>query len=424
MVFAFLLAVAMWCYADFILVPYQISEAARSGRPRGNLSDLYPRWLGARELLLRGRDPYSPEVTREIQAGYYGRPLDRSLPHDPRDQQGFAYPVYVVFLLAPAIRFPFLAVQAVFRWLLFLLIVASVPLWLSALRARFYGTGMLIATVLVLGSFPAVQAIKLQQLTAVVCFLLAGCAAALATRRYVLAGFLLALATIKPQLALPFAAWLLLWSLGDWRSRQRLIWSFVATMAILIVGGEAVLPGWIGRFRLASVAYLQYAGGTSLLDLALTPTWGRAFSTLLILTVAYFCWRWRHTPADSEEFHSSLALVLSAILVVIPTFAPYNQLLLIPALLLLARWAPCLWQAGVVQRLSMALVVLVILLPWLAAAALDLTLLFLSRETVEPAWALPLWTSWAIPFPLLAALVLGASQAAKQQSPLAVNPLG
>ena len=61
-----------------------------------DLSDLYPRWLGARELLLHHRDPYSPEVTREIQIGYYGRPLDPSRPQDPRDQQGFAYPAYVV----------------------------------------------------------------------------------------------------------------------------------------------------------------------------------------------------------------------------------------------------------------------------------------------------------------------------------------
>jgi len=58
-------------------------EGARLERPRGNLSDLYPRWLGARELLLHGRDPYSPEITREIQRGYYGRELDSSRPNDP-----------------------------------------------------------------------------------------------------------------------------------------------------------------------------------------------------------------------------------------------------------------------------------------------------------------------------------------------------
>ena len=102
-----LFLVGMWQYADRILVPYQISDAALHGRPRGNLSDLYPRWLGSRELLLHGRNPYSPEVTRDIQAGYYGRVLDPSRAEDPRDQQAFAYPLYVVFYLAPTIRVPF-----------------------------------------------------------------------------------------------------------------------------------------------------------------------------------------------------------------------------------------------------------------------------------------------------------------------------
>ena len=83
----------MWIYASRVQVPQQMADAAAHDRPRGNLSDLYPRWVGARELLLNGRDPYSAEVAREIQTGYYGRPLDPSRVNDPRDQQGFAYPV-------------------------------------------------------------------------------------------------------------------------------------------------------------------------------------------------------------------------------------------------------------------------------------------------------------------------------------------
>ncbi|HEX3585201.1 MAG TPA: hypothetical protein VH024_04360, partial [Candidatus Angelobacter sp.] len=98
---AILCAAGMWTYVDRILVQHQKAEALITGSPRGNLSDLYPTWLGARELLLHRRDPYSAEVTREIQAGYYGRPIDVSRPEDPTNQQAFAYPVYVAFLLAP-----------------------------------------------------------------------------------------------------------------------------------------------------------------------------------------------------------------------------------------------------------------------------------------------------------------------------------
>ena len=102
-----LAAASMWFYVDKVLVGYQVADAAAHDRPRGNLSDLYPRWLGARELLLHGRNPYSPEITAEIQKGYYGRVLDASRPDEPRDQQGFAYPVYAIFLLAPVLGLSF-----------------------------------------------------------------------------------------------------------------------------------------------------------------------------------------------------------------------------------------------------------------------------------------------------------------------------
>jgi len=104
LILATLAAASMWFYVDHVLVAYQVADAAEHGRPRGNLSDLYPRWLGARELLLHGRNPYSQEITLETQKGYYGRLLDASRPDDPKDQQGFAYPVYVVFILAPLSR--------------------------------------------------------------------------------------------------------------------------------------------------------------------------------------------------------------------------------------------------------------------------------------------------------------------------------
>ena len=79
-----------WFYVNRILRAQQIADSAKRDIPRGNLSDLYPRWLGARELLLHGRNPYSGEITLEIQQGYYGRRLDAARPNDPKDQQGFA----------------------------------------------------------------------------------------------------------------------------------------------------------------------------------------------------------------------------------------------------------------------------------------------------------------------------------------------
>src|ERR1035438_5888999 len=212
-----------WFYMDRILRAQQVADAAAHSRPRGNLSDLYPRWLGARELLRHGRNPYSAEITREIQQGYYGRTLDPGRADDPQDQQGFAYPAYVVFLLAPTVDLSFDGVQKGFRGLLVGLAVASVLLWLYVLRWKPSSGTALIFMVLMLGWLPMGQGIKLQQLTLLVAGLLAGCGACLAGGWLLLAGGLLALATIKPQLTWPLVLWLLFWASSDWRARRRFV---------------------------------------------------------------------------------------------------------------------------------------------------------------------------------------------------------
>lgn len=402
----------MWCYAEFTLIPHQRSESARNGTPRGNLSDLYPRWLGARELLLYGRDPYSDEVTREIQAGYYGRALDPNRPNDPKDQQGFAYPVYVVFLLAPTIRLPFGIVQEAFRWLLVLFTVASVDLWMRTLNIRKPVSRELTWILLALGSFPAMQGIKLQQLTLLVCALLAGAVAALTSGQLAVAGILVALATIKPQLAAILAAWLLLWTLGNWRQRQSLAWSFVLSLLALVAGGGALLPDWVARFRRSAHAYLQYTGGgKSVLDLLLPSLAATIVAVLLVAALFVFLWRVRRATAETPEFRWSLALVCAVTLVVIPTYAPYNQLLLLPALMATWQEMPLILHKGPVARLLLLLAGLSLFWPWIAAVVLSLGRFLVNSEVMQRAWAVPLYTSLYIPLTVLAVTWLRATEA-------------
>jgi Glycosyltransferase family 87 len=262
---ALLAAVSMWFYVDRILVGFQVADAAVRERPRGNLSDLYPRWLGARELLLRHRNPYGDDITIEIQKGYYGRALDPARPDDPKDQQGFAYPTYVVFLLAPFVRFPFHSVQLVFYWTLIALTATSVWLWLRLLRWRLQVLATASCIALTLGSFAAVQGIKLQQLSLLVAALLAGAVACVSSGFLFCGGVLLAAATIKPQLAWPLVVWLLVWALSDWRSRRRLLFGFGSVMALLLAGAEIILPGWWRMFAHALGQYHRYTQNQSVL---------------------------------------------------------------------------------------------------------------------------------------------------------------
>jgi hypothetical protein len=391
----------MWFYVQHILIAHQLADAALHQTPRGNLSDLYPRWLGARELLLHHRDPYSPEVTREIQIGYWGRPLDPARPSDPKDQAGFAYPVYVVFLLAPTIAFPFAAVQTGFRWFLILLTATTVPLWLRALRWQPAVITTAILIVFTLGSFQAVQGIKVQQLGLLIGGLIAGSAVLLSQPRPACAGFagvLLAFATIKPQLVLLLVAWLLLWAFSDWRRRRNFLWGFVSSMAILLAAAQYVLPGWVWRFFNAIIAYRQYNDGAeSVLDVLLTPHWGRPLDALAVLALVVLGWKFRRASTDSSAFNLMLALILTVTVMIVPKAAPYNQVLLLPGILLVAREWRTLWQKSAQLRVIVIISGLLISWPWLAAIALTVASLFLPAESVQSAWAVPLWTMLAIP---------------------------
>lgn len=403
-----LLMAAMWIWVQAIAIPHQQAESAERGTPRGNLSDLYPRWLGARELLLRGRDPYGADITREIQMGYYGRELDPSRPNDPKDQQAFAYPVYVVLLLAPTVRLPFALVHRMAFWLLAFMTAASVPLWMRAINWRGSSAAKWAWVLLTLGCFPAIQGLKLQQLSVFVAALIAVSACAVARRRFVWAGVLLALATIKPQLVFLLILWLGIWVTGDWRSRQRLFWSFAGAMVILVGVGELLLPGWIHEFRDAMAGYYRYTGGgKSILDVMFTPMWGRLTSAILASFLLIFAYRYRHAAEGTREFHWSLALALATTVVVIPMFAPYNQLLLLPGLMLAACELRSLWEKSRWSRFLVVLTAVSVFWPFLAGAGLVITLLFLPGPTVQKAWGWPSYSTFAIPIMIYALLLAG-----------------
>jgi hypothetical protein len=334
---ALVASASTWFYVDQILRAHQIGDAAAHRRPRGNLSDLYPRWLGARELLLHGRNPYSAEITREIQQGYYGRPLDPARPDDPKDQQGFAYPAYVVFLLAPTVKLPFDTVQTGFRWFLVALAAGSVWLWLSLLRwtPTVGSVGILIA--LMLGWLPMVQGMKLQQLTLLVAGLLAACGACLAGGWLLCAGGLLALATIKPQLTWPLVLWLLLWAASDWRSRRRFVFGFGFVMLLLLGGAQVLLPGWLRMFVAGIRQYHQYTQNQSVLSVLFGSVVGRILEAASVLACAVCIWPIRRQSAKNPAFGRAFGLVLALTVLIVPMFAPYNQVLLAPAILALVR---------------------------------------------------------------------------------------
>ena len=408
---AVLCAAGVWLYVSRVLIPYQIADAAAHDTPRGNLSDLYPRWFGAQELLLRGQNPYSLEVTRRIQTGFYGRPLDPDLPGGQKYQQGFYYPVYISFILAPTIHLPFASVQKGFLWILFGLTLATIPLWLLAVRWSPPVWVQVSLVVCTIGSLPVVQGLKLQQITLFVVPLLAVALLLLASHHHIPAGILLALATIKPQLVWLLLFWLMIWTLADWRHRYRWAVSFLVSMAILCAASELYLPHWIARFWQAAREYHNYTGEMSALDELIGAPWlgipwSRAVEVFAFGMMTGACWRERGQAANAGGFTFMFSLVLATTNLLVPSFGPYNQVLLIPALLLMLRERRAIWHRSRASRALSVITIGLIAWPWISCIALAGLSFILSPEMVERGWAVPFWTALQIPVAVSALMLL------------------
>lgn len=401
-----LMALGVWRWTRAVLVPSNTLNAQRKGIPIGNNSDLYPRWLGARELLLHGRDPYSAEITRESQIGYYGRVRDPQRPGEPVDVAAFAYPIPVVFLLAPTVSLPFATAQAIFRWLLLFSIAASVPLWMQATALRARWQCVFAGAILAISSSPGISSFYKQNLSPLIILFLAGAAACAVGRRFLLGGLLLALATIKPQISALFVIFFIAWASGNWRERQRLAWSFLVSMLGLFAASELLLPNWMFEFAAAARAYEGYSGETSILRVLFPVFFAHLISAALLAVFLILCWKWRRAAAGSEQFAWALAWAGAVTLVVVPKLSSYNQPLLIPALLVLIAERQRIWKAGLLARAFTKGAFACQLWQWGTAFILAFFSVVVSPMRLRFAAGLPEYTLFALsPVTLLAVMV-------------------
>jgi hypothetical protein len=388
-------AFSMWHYVTYVW----------SANQPVHFSDLYAQWWAAHELFLHGRQPYTLAVAREIQTMIYGAPVSVANTGAPSAMSGgFAYPLYVVFLMWPTLHLPFTTVQTIFACLFLALTLVSLILWLKALDWRQSAVGMATLAFFTIGSFPALQGIKLQNLSLLAAFLVALTLISLVSDHLIFAGIILAAATIKPQFVVLLLPWLAMWTSGDWRRRRSLAWSFLATMLLLILSSEWLMPGWISRFFEIVREYQQYTYGHSLLDVWFTPTIGPFVAAAVVLTTLGTCWVFKSSAAKTARFLVVSSFVLAATLVVIPTLAPHAQLLLLPGFLLLVRYCGAMWRSGRTARLLLMAAWMLPVWSWLAAFALTLAAIWVPEARLLRFWMLPLYTSPLLPFGVAMAL--------------------
>lgn len=283
---------------------YQFSVANPGG------TDFLVHWVGARTLL-HGETPYSNTTALEIQTMIYGRPA-RPGEHEFR----VAYPLYSGILFGPFALFSdFVLARSL--WMTFLegVILATS---LLLLRVISWQPGRVVFPVFVIFSlvwYHGVRPLINGNAVAVVAFLFVAVVWAIQNKHDALAGVLLALATIKPHLAILPILFIFLWTLS--RRRWQFTYWFFGSMVILILAGMVFIPDWPLQNLAEIMRYASYNPPTTVG--AVFESWlpdigrwlGWVFS-LILAGVLIVEWRKAlHSNSDAFLWTFSLTLVVS-----------------------------------------------------------------------------------------------------------------
>ena len=408
-----LCAAGMVYYHLGLFVPAATRARAAQGFGNGYSfgADLYPIWLTSRETLLHHQNPYSREMTRQIQIGLFGKGLAAQGAAPSPDYRAFSYPVYVDLLFWPLALLPFPGVRIGWAVILCAITAISVVLWLRALRIATRKVTVASLILLTLSSYAVLEGLFAEQAGLVAGFLLAGSLAALVGRRLFLSGGLLGIALIKPQMIVLVALYLLLWSSCQWRER----WRFAAGFLLMagVFGGSSLLvwPGWIGQWLQVILGYRRYSTPPLVGYLAVGPV--RSFTgpllivTLLAIALA-FAWRMRIASAASPEFMLTVSLLFAVTTVaVLPGHAVYDHVVLLPGILLIGFWHS-IEASKKTYRLILGLGALALIWPWICAPEIVMLRPILSPQRFSTILMLPIRTAASIPFCVLALLSLMA----------------
>jgi hypothetical protein len=303
--------------------------------PGGN--DFLPRWLGVRKFLMEGVSPYSPETTQEIQEMLFARSAQPT-----EDQSLFVYPFYALFIMAPfSLIGDYETARAVWMTALEVSLVLLAGIGISLSRWKLRPVGILAMLVFAALWYHGVRSV-VNGNPAVLSALFIGAAfMAIRAEQDGLAGLFLALATIKPQMLVLLAPFIIIWSIS--RQRWLILWSFLGCLALLIGSTMLLIPDWPVQNLRQVLSYPLYTspGTPGGIFAAWMPGVGRQLGWLLTVVLGgILIWEWRAARGkDFAWFLWTACLTLAITNLVGVRTATDNFLALFPAIVLVfATW--------------------------------------------------------------------------------------
>ncbi len=224
--------------------------------PGGN--DFLTRWVGTRAFLMENLSPYSDATAARIQQMAYGRPA-----RPGEDEMRMVYPLYSTLIFAP---FALIGEYALARavWMTALELGLLALAWLSLRITRWKPAPWVLAAYLLftLTWYHAVRAVVNGNVVVWIALFLTGAVLALRARQDEAAGILLALATIKPQLALLPILFVLWWAVSQRRWRV-VVW-LPGALLFLVLAGMLFIPDWPLQNLREVLRYTAYTPPTTL----------------------------------------------------------------------------------------------------------------------------------------------------------------
>lgn len=394
---------SMVYYELAMFVPHMLESRASVGLGRGELygNDFYPVWLTTRESGNGDRDLYGRDMTRKIQSGLFGRPLEQQNRTDPPTAyRQYAYPAFTNLLLWPSALLGFPCLRIALTLLFPVLTAISVWMWVKALSWDIRPIWLAALIIFTLGSHQLLEAFYALQPGLFVAFFLAGAALAIRSERLMLAGVLCSLTLMKPQVTGLALVYLLLWSFSD-RGRARLWQGFTAIAVWLMAASLWIWPHWVTEWVAVLFGYQQYAP-PPLVKVLLgshVPNYvGDIIIAVLLVVGVAVAWANRHASPETDKFWFTVSLLLGiTAIALLPEQAIYDETILVPGILILVRARPT---ARIPQVLWY---VVAILLFWPFVAAF---LLLIVRPVLSPAVLYaPVVNEVALPFAVLAMLL-------------------
>lgn len=295
--------------------------------PGGN--DFLPRWRATQLYLKEGQNPYSFETTLAIQQSMYGRSAWES-----EDQALFAYPFYTMFLIAPfAIIDDFALARAAWMTVLemSLFIIAILGIRMANWRANKFSLAvfLLFAILWYHGAKPLVDG----NISILIALFLSMTLWAFINRKDTWAGIFLALATIKPQMAIFILAFTIIWAIS--KQRWQLVKSFAVSIILLIGVSFILQPQWIFENLIQISEYPGYVppGSPATIFSSWWPQggseWGWAMSGILFLLLMIEWWLAFGKSIQHYLWVGLLTLVLSPLIGIPSTTSNFISMLLV-----------------------------------------------------------------------------------------------